>query len=380
MDKTLLNQAFETITQAERVAIILPSQISIDILASGVALQRYIEKLGHLGVILSSGQMPDRVDFLNPLPVIAENASDGRSMEIIVPTESSSLDQLSYQVESDGVHIFLTAKTGQFNPAVVKASSTDANFDLLVILGAQSFENLGPVYQQYAQRFFTTTKIVIDTNPSNTYFGTINLIDVTASSIGQLLTSIFLVNQTPSINPEIATSLLGAITAATGSFQDVKTTPQALSFAAELVKLGANQSEVVRSLYKTKPFSLLKIWGRALARLHIDETKGLMYTVLTLADFEKTEVNLSMVPQVLTELLEASNASQVVVVLAETLTGSFIITATLPHIKPQIILNGLEAQNIKALPSHGLYSIFTAEVQDLSPQTLELKLKQLQLS
>ena len=80
------------------------------------------------------------------------------------------------------------------------------------------------------------------------------------------------------INPDVATLLLTGLITDTRSFQNPNTTPKSLEVAANLLDLGARQQEIIQHIYKTKPLSTLRIWGRALNRIQIDPESRIVWS------------------------------------------------------------------------------------------------------
>lgn len=363
MEDKILQQISNTLERAQRIAIVLPQSISIDLAATAQALQLILNNLGKSAVIATTGALPKGLNFLNPdieltniLSMAGPEQLITSNLEIVVPQEESSLSELSYEVKQNNLHIFLHAQAGGFDKSSVKVLEPQIKPELLILLGAQSFEGFGDIYQSSAEMFFETPKLVIDNNPENTYFGTINLIDISAVSVGEIVADWLLTSYSNEIQPNIATALLGAITSATQSFQSARTTPRVFALASDLVNKGADQQLVVRSLYKTKSFGLLKLWGRALARAHELEGYGLLYSTLSNQDYEKTLTDESLAQAVLEEFLDQAAGVQIVALFAQQDQNTNLLLASLPHINIEKIAEGLSINNNK-LGTHGLYVV-----------------------
>jgi nanoRNase/pAp phosphatase (c-di-AMP/oligoRNAs hydrolase) len=135
--------------------------------------------------------------------------------------------------------------------------------------------------------------------------------------VAEILSSLFEKYEELLIDEDIATALLTGIITKTNSFQHARTTPSAFAAASRLITQGARQQEIVKNIFKTKPLPLLKIWGRALARLKTVEDRAAAYSVLAKADFEKSEAAPELLPLVLQEFVEHVSSFKLVAVLAE---------------------------------------------------------------
>jgi nanoRNase/pAp phosphatase (c-di-AMP/oligoRNAs hydrolase) len=357
MDEKNQTQLIETMAAAQNIALVLPTHPTMDATATAVALFQILNSQGKTVTLLSTQDLPKQLSFLFGEIKTTLGLPNQAGLEIRVNTNHAELDQLSYQVETDGIHIFLHAKSGEFLPEDVVAKEPGPACDLLITVGASSLEDLGELYSTQVDLFFKTPKLVIDTNPDNTYFGTQHAVDVTASSVGEIVASAIVASKPEWLSVESATALLTAITSATNSFQSIKTTPGSLSLAADLIARGAKQQDVVLHLYKTKPFPLLKLWGRALARAKFVEPASLLFSELLMSDYAKTETSADLAESVLMELLENSASAHSVALLAETTDGIKLFIASLPHVTQQERLESLGGRVLSRTQVRGLYTL-----------------------
>jgi phosphoesterase RecJ-like protein len=241
--------------------------------------------------------------------------------------------------------------------------------DLIFVAGAKSLEDLGKLYEQNTDLFFESPKINIDNHSDNEYFGQINLVDIAVSSTAELLAELLQKFEQQLLDEDIATCLLLGIISETRSFQHVQTTPKAFLKASELVALGARQQEIVKNIYKTKSLPLLKLWGRALARMKILEEQKVVYSVLSPTDFERAAAGEEELLPVLAEFVDNISGYKIIGILAEPASqSSRLLLAVHEQIPAEKILTalGIEAK-ILAL-SLGNYKIIE---QNFTGETLE---------
>jgi len=204
--------------------------------------------------------------------------------------------------------------------------------------------------------FFETTILNIDHHPNNENYGEINLVDLTATSTTEILATLIENFEASLIDENIATNLLTGIIVETNSFQHVKTTPRAFLRASALVSAGAKQQEIVKELYKTKNISLLKLWGRALARIRQITELGLTYSLLSVSDMRKSGSSPEDVKGVMKELIASLSGSRVVLLLSEVAEGEVVGYFHLhPSIKTQVIASVLAGQMLNG--SLGMFRI-----------------------
>lgn len=110
----------------------------------------------------------------------------------------------------------------------------------------------------------------IDHHVTNTRYAQLNYIDGDASSSGELIYALIrLLGVAP--DRDVATCLYTAIMSDTGNFAYSNTTPETFRVAAELMTLGADNTEINRRVYRTIPLQKQRLLGRALTKLEIYE-------------------------------------------------------------------------------------------------------------
>ncbi len=317
MEMSVHQQIIEALGKAKKILVVLPKVSHADSVAAGLALTLFLKKTDKDVVLVSSSPLPENLKFLPGSAQIQSSVENGQSLVVVLDTSQKSLDELSYQARDNKVEIFLKSKTSLFIPADVSFGAEKFPLDAIVCLDCKSLEDAGEIFENNTDLFFETPKINIDHKPGNEYFGNINLVDVTASSVSEILSGLFEKFENQLVDEDIATCLLTGIIAKTESFQHVRTTPKAFLQASQLVSLGGRQQEVIKHIYKTKSLPLLKLWGRVLAKLKTMDDFSLAYATLDGSDFEKTAGSAELLPAVLNELLDNTSGYRLVAILAE---------------------------------------------------------------
>ena len=172
------------------------------------------------------------------------------------------------------------------------------------------------------------------------------------------------------MDDNIATSLLAGIIAETNSFQHAKTTPRAFLKASELIARGGRHQEIVRELYKTKSIPLLKLWGRALARLRELPDLKLVYSLVNYLDIEKTGSKAEDVFGVMKGLVANLSGVKFILFLAEiaprAVVGYFHLH---PGVNTQIVSSALSAQMLNG--SLGRFSLADVNFLDVEKEVLD---------
>lgn len=153
------------------------------------------------------------------------------------------------------------------------------NFDLLITFGCATKDRTG------SQNIITLTcpTINIDHHPDNAFFGDVNIVDKTKSSVAELVYDFFIYNNWP-ITRDIATCLLTGIIGDTGAFKHSNTQSSTLKAAAELMNKGALADKIIREMFKNKNTTVLKAWGKAMENSYYDEQRKIIYSIMTTED------------------------------------------------------------------------------------------------
>ncbi len=110
----------------------------------------------------------------------------------------------------------------------------------------------------------------VDHHPGNTLWGTLNLVDLPAAAVGEIVTDLLDLLRWP-ITPGIATNLWVSLVSDTGSFRYGNTTPKALALGARLVAAGARPAEVNEFLYEAQPLAVLRLETLVLSTLALHD-------------------------------------------------------------------------------------------------------------
>ena len=124
------------------------------------------------------------------------------------------------------------------------------------------------------------TIVNVDHHPSNSRFGDVNVIEPSASAVGQMVL-VMLEHFGFPITPTIATNLYVALLTDTGGFRHENTTPQALEDAARLAKLGADPGHIATMVYKMRPETTLKLSGLSMATMRVELQGRLAWAKVT---------------------------------------------------------------------------------------------------
>ncbi len=317
MALTERQQALEQLRKTERPLIVFRKDWNPDAAASAVALAAALESAGKKCEIVCDGfEAPEHLAFLPQLKRVRSEMSALRTFVISVDAQKSRIGELSYETKDGFLHIYLTPKNGTLEASHVRTSATEYRHDLIITIDTPDLASLGMVRDVAADFFFRTPILNIDHSIANERYGQMNSVEATAASTSEVVYRLLRDLERP-IDAELATALLTGIVSKTRSFKSGGITPQTLAAASDLVAAGAKRDVIVSSLYRTKTIPVLRLWGRALARLKFDASLKLVSSLLTRQDFALAGAGEAALPDVIDELILSSPDAETIVLLHE---------------------------------------------------------------
>ena len=318
MELTSKQQTTELIKKSQNILLLSP-QADGDSIGAEIALFLILKKMGKNPVMVCSKNIPSILLFLPQISEIQKDLSVLRDFVISLDCSQTEIAKLGYKMENNKLNIMITPQTGSFSAKDLSTNQGAAKFDLIIILDTADLDMLGSLYDDNAEIFYKTPVINIDHHASNDYYGKVNLVDLTATSTCEILTSIVeaLGEEKTLIDEDIATALLTGIITDTGSFQNANTTPKSFTVAAQLIAQGAQQQKIIKNVYKTKQLSTLRLWGRLLAQIREDKEHKFIWSLVSLRDLEQTGAEEGEISGAIDELLTSAPSAEIIVLLSE---------------------------------------------------------------
>ncbi len=311
-------QFLTQIEQANRPVIVLRHQATVDDFAAGFAMAHLLSKLQKpFDIVTSGGLVPKSLDFLKTPHEVRGDMPNIRKLTIKIDTTVAQIDELSYDKNDGELLIHLLPKTGSWEEKHVNVATDQYRYDLIIGIGASDYESFGTLFKRYGDFFFETPVINIDHSPENEHFGSINLVDMNAVSCTEVVHDMLKKLDVNFIDEEIATMILTGMIHKTRSFKSTSVSPKTLKTASDLIARGARRDEIVQYLYKTRTVETLRLWGRALARLKVDKTHKLVWTLITRQDFMHAGTDEGSLETIIDELISSSPDAQIAAIFFE---------------------------------------------------------------
>lgn len=311
-------QIFEQIKKATNILITFKKTDGGDAVSSALALFLFLKKMDkNAEIVAEQFESNQLYSFLPAFDRIDNRLENAKKFIISLDTSLTKVSQVKYKKEEDQLNFIITPRDGNFSAEDVKARSGGFKYDLIIVVATSELESLGKIYEQDSDFFYQVPIINIDHSSSNEEFGQINYIKLTAVSTTEILFSLFEGYSRELIDENIATCLLTGLVAKTKSFKTANITPQTLLIASQLISMGARREEIVNQLYRSRSLSVLKLWGRVLAKLAGSSDNKIVWSTLNAVDFAKTGSSENDISDVIDELILNIPQARVILIFYE---------------------------------------------------------------
>lgn len=138
-------------------------------------------------------------------------------------------------------------------PGVLTTAEINASYSCVMNVDASTVKRLGLGAADFS--CLKVPVLTLDHHPDDEHFGLWSYVDPEASSSAEIVFR-FAKAAGWTISPDSATRLLLGITTDTGCFRFSNTSPAAHRAAAELIELGADNTQIIDRAYLSKPFNM----------------------------------------------------------------------------------------------------------------------------
>ena len=311
-------QIFEQIKKAKNILITFNKTWEGDAIASALALFWVCKKQEkNVKIVAEKFNDNDIFNFLPAYDNIEFSLNVSQDFIISLDTSNAKVGQVKYNTKENSLDFVISPKEGIFTDDDVSSASENFKYDLIIALDTPDIESIGSIYDNNTNFFYKTPIINIDHHSNNEQFGQINHIELTAISTTEILFNLIMAYSKNLIDANIATCLLSGIISKTKSFKTQNITPQSLAISSQLIAMGADRAKIVNKLYRSRPLNLLKLWGRVLARLTNSPENALVWSILTIADFNKTNANENNLIELIDELIVSIPQANIIALIYE---------------------------------------------------------------
>lgn len=340
-------QLVDALRKAERILITTHENPDGDALGSALALQHVLDRLGKHTTVAMSGKLDQTLNFLNGFASVMNDVVDKQEFMIVLDEADGRAKNVEVRrLDDHRIALVLVPESGHISSENITFEPGKYLYDLIVVLDCSRLEQLGELYKNHAEIFNKVPVISIDHHLEHQQYGTYNLSDTNAAATAEIMVSVIeSLSQADSkeglIDNHVATCLLTGLMTDTGSFQNSNTTPKSLTVAAQMVALGADHRGIVNNVFKTRPISQLRLWGKALGHIKEDKPLRFAWATLSRADFVSSQAGDEEVSGLIDTMLKTASNTDFVILLSERSGGL--------HGSLRSVKEGIDVQRLAAL-------------------------------
>lgn len=338
-----IQQLHKLLEDSKQILLVFGLEKNEDDIASALALKLFLEKQNkQVDVVAENFTVPKNLKFLPKIADIRGELAHLQKLTIKVDVSRAKIETLSYDIKDNWLSIHLSPKQGTITKNDLRTAQSNFKYDLIIAVGARDLESLGNIFFSNTDLFYKTPVVNIDRHASNEHYGQINLVDITATSVAEIIYKTMFQLGEAFIDEKIATCVLAGIISQTHGFKVAQVTPSTLNLASRLMNMGADREEIIRNLYRTQSISSLKLWGRALSNLQTALDLGLVWTSITRDDFTRSGADEEDLKNIISELISNTPEARIILLFNE-ITGQnnnirVTITADKPHNALELLL------------------------------------------
>ncbi len=317
MSLTPEQQVKELFGKSESILILVPEYATGDAVSAALALAVFLEKLNKSVTVAGDHITANAksLEFLGSPSTIVDTLSAPREFILSFNTKQNDITSIRTERTDTTYNIFITPERGSIDPRDFSFIPAKFAFDVIITIGAPDKDSFGKISDSNPDIFYEVPIINIDHHSENDRFGQVPFIDITASSSCEIVTRLLESFGVKYMDEKIAGLLLAGILFETDQFQKKNTTPVTLNTASRLMDLGANQHEILFRLFKSLPLPVMKLWGRAMAKLRWNNSVRLLWATLSLEDINQSYAQSQDIRLILEKIKNHSSDGEIFLII-----------------------------------------------------------------
>jgi hypothetical protein len=281
-----LEKAKNLISNTDNIDILPSIDLKKDSFPASLALYYSLRKLGK-NVNLVTETEPETYSFL----VEKEKLQPAHRADFLISIKEKNLklSQLFYEKTSQGLNLFLKTNGQQINKNNIDLKSLrDDTIDpeedglLVIAVGLEDLKLISRSYQPLPQIIF------LGQQEAKQDLGQINFIEKNSSSFSEIAYDLICGLDQSLLDSQIANALLAGIIEQAAGLQNPKLNAASFNKVSCLLEAGANLKLITTQLYGMMHRNAMRIFGRVLSKIEVDNKKDIAWVALRGADFKKT--------------------------------------------------------------------------------------------
>lgn len=271
----------KVVEKSQAISLFPSPDFRKDSFPASLALFYSLKKLGK-NVNLLSRDYPKRFSFLIKKEEVNFPEAD---FLISIKQVNTKISQLFYEKREDGLVLYLKTNGETLKKENIDIQPLDLG-NLLLTLGVEDLKKVKKFLRK-EPKFL----INIDNQLDNKNYGDLNLVELSVSSLSEIVFDIISTIDKNLFDEKISNCLLAGILQGTSNFQNPKLSDQTFQKVSLLIEKGGDFKRITSQLYGGWGASSLRLFGRVLEKVNLSEDKELAWVVLTKKDFSEVEAS-----------------------------------------------------------------------------------------
>lgn len=244
----------ELLAKAKDVLIVTHENPTDDSVGASLALSLGLVSLGKKVTVACPDPMTVGLSNYIGVNKIISDLAAKKNFVISLDYVDGSIEKVSYNIEGDKFNLVIEPRVGYdgFSPDKVHYSHASGNADLIFTVNTIHLGGLKKLYEGNKDLFAGKPLINVDRHPNNAQYGTVNIIDVAASTTAEVVARLLSMLGVK-LTVDIATNLLNAVYGGTANFTTANVSAGAFDVASVALKAGGKRFGAVPS-QEEKPF------------------------------------------------------------------------------------------------------------------------------
>lgn len=164
-----------------------------------------------------------------------------------------------------------------FSKVNMEETIIDYITDTVIVLDCGDVKRIS-AYVDMNNRSYTVLNI--DHHLSNQFYGDVNLVDTNSAAVGEIVYELIKAMDI-ALDSDIAKSIYTSMVSDTGGFKYSNTTSKTHTIASDLISYDINFNDIHMTLFQSKNFSRVKLYGKVIEKLYLVEDNKVCIMKLT---------------------------------------------------------------------------------------------------
>lgn len=262
MQESDIQEIVTKLSSSQSAYVVVGSEPTIDMIASSIALAESLKASGKKVHLLCPTPMIVEFSTLYGVDTVSDKIGN-KDLVISLPYEANQVEKVSYTISEDGTRFNLVvspaSNSSPLNFSDVEFAYSGAQADIAFMIGTESTDDLGVLYEQ-EQSFFDGVFSVVINYQKTKMLCRHELLIGTYSSFSEGMNTIIKRLQLE-LTPELATNLLIGIENETKRFTTQETSAETFACVAELMRLGGvRKAQTAPVVDRSAPTDMAQGW------------------------------------------------------------------------------------------------------------------------